>query len=169
MVKQVIVVNKGLGMSKGKMAAQVSHASMAFMTRPFYMGKDSDLSNGIITPKDYLLNLSKDNPNLITPVLNNQNKIQGFQCGFYLDIDSIDWLCGSFTKVICEVKNENGLIKVVNKAIENGLIENKDFFKIIDEGRTEFDGIPTWTCIGFRPMPAEKIDIITKRLQLFKE
>lgn len=31
--KQVIVVNKELNMSKGKMAAQVSHASMAFLTR----------------------------------------------------------------------------------------------------------------------------------------
>ena len=31
--KQVIVVNKELNMSKGKMAAQVSHASMAFITK----------------------------------------------------------------------------------------------------------------------------------------
>ena len=31
--KQIIVVNKELNMSKGKMAAQVSHASMAFLTR----------------------------------------------------------------------------------------------------------------------------------------
>lgn len=31
--KQIIIVNKELGMSKGKMAAQVSHASMAFLTR----------------------------------------------------------------------------------------------------------------------------------------
>ena len=31
--KQIIIVNKELNMSKGKMAAQVSHASMAFLTR----------------------------------------------------------------------------------------------------------------------------------------
>ena len=31
--KQIIIVNKELEMSKGKMAAQVSHASMAFLTR----------------------------------------------------------------------------------------------------------------------------------------
>ena len=31
--KQIIVVNKELNMSKGKMAAQVSHASMAFLTK----------------------------------------------------------------------------------------------------------------------------------------
>ena len=39
-MKQIIIVRKDLNMSKGKMAAQVSHASMAFLTRPFYLNKE---------------------------------------------------------------------------------------------------------------------------------
>lgn len=38
MTKQVIVVNKGLGMTKGKMAAQVAHASEAFIFKQFLNG-----------------------------------------------------------------------------------------------------------------------------------
>ena len=59
--------------------------------------------------------------------------------------------------------------KVVDKAIKNGFIEDKDFFKIIDNGYTEFNNEKTWTCIGFKPMESEKIDKVTKRLRLFKE
>lgn len=149
MVKQVIVVNKGLNMSKGKMAAQVSHASMAFLTRPFYNDRNNMYKKPVIDQ--------------------DTNSRSGWAYTLYVDDDVAEWMDGSFTKVILEVKNENGLEKVVQKAIENGLVENKDFFKIIDEGRTEFNGEKTWTCIGFKPMVSEKIDVVTKKLQLFKD
>ena len=52
------------------------------------------------------------------------------------------------------------------------MIENIDFFCIRDACLTELTPDETgtrWTCIGFKPMDAERIDPITKRLQLFKE
>lgn len=39
-IKQVIVVRKDLNMRKGKLAAQVSHASMAFLVRPATVEND---------------------------------------------------------------------------------------------------------------------------------
>ena len=149
MTKQVIVVNKSLNMSKGKMSAQVSHAAMA----PFF--------------KDVLLN-PKKYENFKNYDIENQ-KFVGYTLQIPIDFDTFEWLTNSYTKVICEVKNEQELQKVINKAIANGLIEDKDFFKIIDNGLTEFNGEKTWTCIGFKPMESSKIDKVTKRLRLFKE
>jgi len=152
MVKQVIVVNKGLNMSKGKMAAQVSHASMAFITKPILFDKREMFTH---------------------PVIDQDSGMQsGVTYDLFLDNDSFEWMKNSFTKVILEVKNENGLLKLIEKAKENGFVEDKDFFCIRDNCRTELIPDETGTrltCIGFKPMQSEKIDIITKKLQLFKE
>lgn len=148
MTKQIIVVNKGLNMSKGKMAAQVSHASMAFLTHQFLDENCINKTEIIIDGKrSFVLNI---------PVTEEVN----------------EWMMNSFTKVILEVKNENQLVKFVTKIKEAGLIENKDFFCIRDNCKTELEPDETgtrFTCIGFIPMEAEKIDPLTKRLQLYKE
>lgn len=151
MIKQVIVVNKGLNMSKGKMAAQVSHASMAFLTKQF---------------------LNKDCKNRYPVFDQDTNKRTGYVLSISIDDDINEWMINSFTKVILEVKNENQLYKLVEKAKENGFIEDVDFFCIRDNCLTELTPDETgtrFTCIGFKPMEAEKIDKVTKRLQLFKE
>ena len=60
MTKQVIVVNKGLGMSKGKMAAQVAHASEAFLLKQFLNGTgEKHGTYGMITRelKGYILQI----------------------------------------------------------------------------------------------------------------
>ena len=52
------------------------------------------------------------------------------------------------------------------------MIEDIDFFCIRDNCLTELTPDETgtrWTCIGFKPMDSEKIDKVTKKLQLFKE
>lgn len=101
-----------------------------------------------------------------------------FYCSMKIDADLYDnWLNGSFTKIICEAKNRNHLMKAVEMAKSMGMYRLKrDFFLIEDNCRTELepetfdkDGIGRClTCIGFRPMPEEIIDKIGKKYQLYK-
>lgn len=149
MTKQVIVVNKGLNMSKGKMSAQVAHACMGPFFKQFLINPDTDKAIRIVDEEN--------------------KEFLGYDLIIRVDKDCYDWLTSSFTKVICQVKNEKELEKVIEKAKANGFVENVDFVKVIDNGLTEFDHRKTWTCIGFRPMESSKIDVVTKRLQLYKE
>ena len=43
-----------------------------------------------------------------------------------------DWLCGIFTKTICEAKSRNQRMKAVTLAETEGLVENQDFFMVKD-------------------------------------
>lgn len=55
---------------------------------------------------------------------------------------------------------------LIEKAKELGMIEGVDYFPIVDACRTESPQ-GTLTCIGFRPMEAEKIDEIGKNFHLY--
>ncbi len=204
--KQIIIVNKELNMSKGKMAAQVSHASMAFLTQ--YIKKhtkkisnkmypcweyawNSDFTEKIKKPQRYrredLDNWAKETRDRGEDCFYAQPVDPAFKYGplelcepnyhyetsFDIDKDLYEqWMSGLFTKVILEAKNEKQMIKIIEKAKEAGMIENEDFFCIRDACLTELTPDETgtrWTCIGFKPMDSEKIDPITKRLQLFKD
>ena len=142
-MSQLIIARKDLHMSPGKLAAQVSHASMAFLT----------------------------------------NKIEGFQINnkiyCYIQIDNDvwhNWIKGSFTKIVCEAKNKNQLLKVMEIASSLGLKENVDYYLIRDNCLTEltpeeFDknGVGrTLTCIGFRPLPKDICKQLSKKYQLYK-
>jgi len=72
------------------------------------------------------------------------------------------WIADSFTKICCRVDSEEELLDVYMKAIEAGL----ETHLITDNGRTEFHGQPTKTCLAIGPDEAEKIDQITGHLQL---
>ena len=156
MTKQVIVVNKGLNMTKGKMAAQVAHASEAFLT------------------KEFLINPNSKNK---MPIYDKEtNELLGYSLNICVDLDCYEWITSSYTKVICEVHNEKELQKVIDKAIKNGFIEDKDFFLIKDNCLTELtpeevdsNGIGrTLTCIGFKPLDDEIAHKISKKFQLYK-
>lgn len=142
-MSQLIIARKDLHMSPGKLAAQVSHASMTFLT----------------------------------------NKIEGFQvnnkiyCYIQIDNDTWNnWVKGSFTKIVCEAKNKNQLLKVIEIASSLGLKENIDYYLIRDNCLTEltpeeFDenGVGrTLTCIGFRPLPKDICKQLSKKYQLYK-
>lgn len=90
-VKQVIVMRKDLNMRKGKMIAQGSHASMAFITRAINWGSLVSFSGGIV----HLLVVIKE--------------------------VAIKWMRESFAKVVLSVDSKQELDEIYNKAKEAGL------------------------------------------------
>lgn len=79
-----------------------------------------------------------------------------------MNMNIAPWLDGSFTKVCVRITGQVELEKLVHKAREMGL----PACLITDNGKTEFNGIPTVTCAAVGPGPAEKIDLITSHLKL---
>ena len=73
-----------------------------------------------------------------------------------------EWLSGPFTKIAVSVNSEEELFDIMNKAKEAGLITAL----ITDAGRTEFNGIPTNTCIAIGPATHEELLPITGSLKL---
>lgn len=152
-MRQLIIARKDLNMSPGKLAAQVSHASMAFLSHMIREGglqKRVSLDTGEMERYEIMITMD--------PAVYD------------------DWFCGIFTKTICEAKNRNQLMKAVSLAEEMGLVENQDFFLIKDNCLTELvpeeigeDGVGrTLTCIGFRPLPDDMAHAISRKFQLFK-
>jgi len=151
MYKQIIIVRKDLHMSAGKLAAQVSHGSMAFLT--------TAIRNNLFPRKDY------------------QNEIDCYRAEFDLEKDLVEqWIQSAFTKVVLQAKNKNQLMKAVEMAKELGMKEGEDYFLIKDNCYTELEpeeidenGVGrTLTCIGFKPMDAEIIDKIGKKFHVFE-
>ena len=148
--RQVIIARKDLSMGVGKLAAQVSHASMAFLT-----WKIRDNYNKWIRDNDFVYYSSE----------------------LIFDKDLYEqWINGIFTKTVCEAKNKNHLMKAIAIAENLGLKEGEDFFLIKDCCLTELEpeemdenGIGrTLTCIGFKPLPDEVAHQISKKYQLYK-
>ena len=134
-MRQLIIIRKDLNMSPGKMAAQCSHASMAFLVDQIKKSK-----------KDMILLADQESYQI---QLNIAKEIYDY------------WFCDIYTKTICAAKNKFQLLKAKTMAEELGLVENKDFFLIKDRCLTELEpeeigenGVgETLTCIGFCPLP----------------
>lgn len=134
--KQVIVVRKDLNMRKGKLAAQVAHASMkVILDRLDGLTSYDDLFGDYIT--DWRMMTVNDTP---------------------LE----KWLKGRFTKIVVSVDSEQQLLEVYDKARLRGII----CALITDAGLTEFNGVPTNTCCAIGPDYPEIIDTITGDLKL---
>lgn len=143
MYKQIIIARKDLDMSSGKLAAQVSHASMAFLTNKIR----NNWSRWISEDKTY------------------------YSVELTFDKDLFEqWIDGEFTKCVLKAKNKSQLLKAKTLAEEMGMTENENFFCIYDNCHTELtpeDNGRTLTCIGFKPMDSEVIDRIGKKYQLY--
>lgn len=152
--KQVIIARKDLNLSPGKLAAQVSHASMAFLTDMITQHETGEVFDNHMKPLGVY-------------------RIEPFDIekGLYED-----WINGIFTKVVLRAKNRNHLMKAVEAAEALGLKENEDFWLIKDCCLTELEpeetdenGVGrTLTCVGFKPMDSEIIDQIGKKYQLYQ-
>lgn len=153
MYKQIIIARKDLNMSAGKLAAQVSHASMAFLTKQ-------------------IINCIEDN-RLRNPEAYEKCLIPLVFCNLTFKKDLYDqWINGEYTKVVLQAKNKSNLMKAVELAKELGMTEGEDYFLIRDNCHTELvpeeDG-RTLTCIGFKPMDSEIIGKIGKKYHMYME
>lgn len=84
---------------------------------------------------------------------------------FYLDGDDSDWsvwLRGLFTKIVVSCDSEQELVDIYQQAKDKGL----PCSLIVDAGLTEFNGVPTKTCVAIGPAKSEEINPITGHLKL---
>ena len=73
-----------------------------------------------------------------------------------------EWLSGKFAKICVGVGSEEELLELFEKAKEADLL----CALITDSGLTEFNGVPTNTCIAIGPAKSEEINKITGHLKL---
>jgi len=71
-------------------------------------------------------------------------------------------LTGTFKKIVVSVDSEEELLDIYQKALDNLF----PAALITDSGLTEFDGVPTKTCIAIGPAISERLDKITGHLKL---
>ena len=145
-MRRLFIIRKDLHLSAGKLAAMVSHCAEAYWTR-----------------------LIKNN---IYTVLYNDKEIYGYIANVLINKDIYeDYINGIFTKIICEAKNLNHLMKAKTIAEELGLVEDVDFGVINDCCLTELtpeneDGTCT-VGIWFKPLDDEIAHKISKKYQLY--
>lgn len=103
-VKQIIVINKELGMSPGQVSAQVAHAAMLFLCNRLKFDLCSIPATRMILPGRALADFSEN---------------ERF------------WLEESFTKVVVKVKNTTQLLEVYENAkaagLEAHLMDEEDY------------------------------------------
>lgn len=141
-LRRLFIMRKDLHMSTGKLLAQTMHCAEAYWTR---MIRNGDLEEG---KDEYHVALT-----IPASILE-------------------EYVCGSFTKTVCEARNKNHLLKAKTIADEMGLLEGLDYGLIYDNCLTELtpeeeDGT-TLTGIWFAPLWDEQAHEISKKFQLYK-
>lgn len=139
-VKQVIVFRHDLlkNLRKGKIAAQVAHASLGALLT---LAHRAEHTNGFLSTDKY----------------------ETIEFKFNKDSVLDKWLNGIFTKICLYVNNEEELLELYEKAKS----VNLPCALITDAGNTEFHGVKTNTCLGIGPWYSDEIDKITGDLKLF--
>jgi peptidyl-tRNA hydrolase len=146
-MRRLFIIRKDLHLSPGKLAAMVAHCSEAFWTR-----------------------IIKNNLEVIPGPEGNMYRLNSI----FLDADTVEqYICGIFTKTICEARNLNQLKKAENIANELGLIKGSDYDYINDKCLTELtpeneDGTCT-VGIWFKPLNDEIAHKISKKFPLYRD
>ena len=148
-IRQYVVVDRSLGMSAGKVAAQVAHASVAALLAGTQRYVGGDPTCGPI----------------------------GLEWGGSLARTSVDagvlaeWVRQGEPKIVLAVDGERALAALVSRAESRGFMEGMDFFCIRDACRTELTPDASgsrWTCVGFAPMDVNAISPVTGQLPLYR-
>lgn len=142
-MRRLFIMRKDLHMSTGKLLAQVMHCAEAYWTSKIRKG-----------------NLYRTNDGQYMAQMTMPVEVY------------TDYVCGSFTKTVCEAKNKNQLLKAKAIADELGLVEDIDYGCIYDNCLTELepeeDNGTTLTGIWFCPLDDEIAHKISKKYQLYK-
>lgn len=142
-MSQLIIARKDLHMSPGKLAAQVSHASMAFLTNKI---EGFQINNKIYC----YIQIDNDTWN---------NWIKGSFTKIVCEAKNKYQLL----KVI-EIASSLGL----KKNIDYYLIRDNCLTELTPEEFDENGVGRTLTCIGFRPLPKDICKQLSKKYQLYK-
>jgi PTH2 family peptidyl-tRNA hydrolase len=125
-------------MRKGKIAAQVAHASMKVIIDLMEIGPETIPGPDWEIYTQHSLCLGKFSP---------LNK----------------WLFeGNFTKIVVGVESEDELLLIYARA-QN---EHMPCSLILDNGKTEFKGVKTYTCCAIGPDWPDVVDQLTGHLKL---
>lgn len=136
--KQVIVMRRDLKMRKGKIAAQSGHACVeATLMAIAREGRAGQLC-------------ADDGWAYLEHAVDDRSPLT-------------DWFDAGVAKICVYVDGEEALLDIAAQGREAGFA----VALIRDAGHTEFHGEPTFTCLAFEPLPAEKIDPITGDLPLY--
>jgi PTH2 family peptidyl-tRNA hydrolase len=80
-----------------------------------------------------------------------------------LSTEEQEWIDGSFTKITLQVDSQDELLRYYTMAKSKGLTVSL----VTDAGKTEFNGVPTFTAIAIGPHEASRIDEVTRSLKLY--
>lgn len=141
-MRRLFIMRKDLHMSTGKLLAQTCHCAEAYWTREIRKQASATEDGGA-----YLATIK------IPKDIYEQ------------------YVCGIFTKTVCEAKSKNHLLKAKMIADELGLVEGSHYGLIYDKCLTELepeeDNGTTLTGIWFCPLPDEQAHIISKKFHLY--
>lgn len=141
-MRRLFIMRKDLHMSTGKLLAQTCHCAEAYWTQE--IRKRATL---VEDGNAYLANIQ-------------------------IPRDIFEqYVCGIFTKTVCEAKNKNHLLKAKTIADKMGLVEGEHYGMIYDKCLTELqpeeENGTTLTGIWFCPLPDEQAHAISKKFQLY--
>lgn len=173
-VKQVIIIRRDLKMRRGKEIAQGSHASMRFLTMRIRQCNESKPNSNwavvvlaIFFPAlaFLLFGMVAGTLNSIVAVCLVANIIRTRikSCKLKFSDAERSWINGTFSKITLQVQTEAEMLAIAEKAKAAGL----ETHVICDTGKTEFNGVPTNTCMAIGPDYADNIDPFTKHLSLY--
>lgn len=113
------------------------------MRKDLKMRRGKEIAQGAHASQAWLLDLAKD--------------------GGSMTKEEKAWVENGHTKVCVKVDSEEELQAIFSAARLCGLTCHM----ITDAGRTEFNGVPTWTCLAIGPNYSDEIDKITGHLVLY--